>query len=81
MKVELEEIIGILKQANINGVYVENTALFDKGYIDSFLLLDKIIPLIEHKFNIEVEPIDLMPDNFETPLSMLEFVERKRLNE
>lgn len=78
MKIQVDEIIQILKKINSNGEYDANTMLFNSGFIDSFLLLGKLLPTIEEKYSFTVGAIDLMPENFETPKAICEFIERKK---
>lgn len=77
-EIKLAEIICILKQIRPFGEFEGDTLLFDSGYIDSLVIFDRLLPALEEKYQITIEPYELVPENFETPEAILKYVERKR---
>lgn len=80
MKVTINEIITRLKECNIVPEISEDTQLFDEGLIDSFSIFNDILPMLIEKYDIEVDPLDLMPDNFETPTAIANYINRMKGN-
>lgn len=77
-QIQLETIISILNEIQPLGKYEADTALFDSGYIDSLIIFDRLLPKLEEIYEITVEPPELIPDHFETPKAILEYVKNKR---
>jgi acyl carrier protein len=53
--------------------------LLGSGIIDSMAVM-KLVLLLEETFGIEVEDEDIIPENFETLNSLVEYVEQKMGN-
>lgn len=75
-----KEVIGLIEGIKTECKVDEDTDLFESGVVDSFIIFNKLLPLIEEKYGIEISPLDLMPENFMTPRDMADFIDRKRAN-
>ncbi len=73
----LGEIIGLLKEIQPLGEFREETPLFDSGQIDSLVIFDRLLPELESRYGITVKPLELIPEHFETPGVIAEYVEGK----
>lgn len=73
----LGEIIGLLKEIQPLGEFREETPLFDSGQIDSLVIFDRLLPKLESRYGITVKPLELIPEHFETPGAIAEYVEGK----
>ncbi|MCI9530667.1 MAG: hypothetical protein HFH38_02760 [Lachnospiraceae bacterium] len=73
----LEEIIYLLKEIQPVGEFGEGTMLFEGGLIDSFVIFDRLLPGLEEKYGISVKPLELLPEHFETPGAIAEYIEGK----
>ena len=51
--------------------------LFESGYVDSLVIFERLLPRLEEIYGIQIEPMELIPDNFETPEAIGKYVERK----
>lgn len=59
----MEKLLELLNTIDANIDYMTETRLIDDGYLDSLLLLTLVAEL-ENSFEIEITPVDLIPDNF-----------------
>ena len=66
MAVTVEDIIAKLSEKTGSNDITPDTDLFDTGILDSMSFLEKVIPILEDEYNIEVLPTELMPQNFDT---------------
>lgn len=76
-QVRLEDIIHMLKEIQPLEKFEENTLLFESGYIDSMTIFNELLPKLEEFYGIEVEPLDLIPEHFETPGAIQKYVTGK----
>mgnify|MGYP001103075475 CR=1 FL=1 len=74
----LEMILGLLTKIQPFGKWEKNTPLFESGGIDSITIFEKILPSLEEIYGIHIEPLELVPENFETPEAIAAYVEGKR---
>ena len=65
----------LVPQLNL-GDLDENQSMFETRILDSLRIL-KLVVFIETSFDIQVEDEDLIPDNFETLLSIAELISKK----
>lgn len=73
----LTDVMTIIKE--LKGREIEilpDTMLFDEGILDSFSLFSDLIPILEAKFSFELQPIDIVPENFDTPSNIAHFLLR-----
>lgn len=68
-----ERVIEMLK--NINPSIKEGINLISEGLIDSFEVVN-IVMEIEEAFNIEIEPEEVVAENFETVDAIVALVEK-----
>jgi methoxymalonate biosynthesis acyl carrier protein len=54
----------------------DDYGLLDSGVLDSLAIL-KLVSLLEERFSIEIDDMDLIPEHFETIASMAALVESK----
>ncbi|MBQ9590343.1 MAG: acyl carrier protein [Butyrivibrio sp.] len=76
--IKVSEIILKLKDVLKYDDITANTDLFGEGIIDSISLFDKILPIIEGEYGIEIHPLELVPSNFETPSKITDYINRKK---
>jgi acyl carrier protein len=51
-------------------------SFLEKGIFDSTGILE-LVSFVEHKYNIELEPDELIPENLDSIASLARFLERK----
>lgn len=74
------DIITLLKKMQPSMILDENTDLFDTGYIDSYTIFAELLPNLSEHYHFEMDPLDLMPENFSTPAAIAAFVNKKTEN-
>lgn len=72
--VSREKLIRILEEINPDIDYNNEKALVDKGLFDSLDVMSLIIE-IDDVFNIEIDPGDIIPDNFNSVEDILNLIE------
>ena len=70
-----EKVIDLLNQINPQITTDTEVNLLEAGYIDSFEVVN-IVMEIEDAFGIEIDPEDIIPDNFQTISSIVSLVEK-----
>jgi len=65
------------KQAPRGITFEDNESLLNNGVIDSLKMLD-LISFIEEKFGVAIDEDEMMPDNFESVDTIVQFLEAKR---
>ncbi len=68
-----EQVLNILK--NINPSIKEEENLIEKGLIDSFEVVNIIMEL-EEAFDIEIDPDDVIAENFQTVDTIYQLVQK-----
>lgn len=78
MKVTIDAIMKLIGSIDSSVEIEENTALFDTGVIDSFIIFDQLLPRLMDQFEIEISPLELVPENFDTPIKIYKYVKGKQ---
>jgi acyl carrier protein len=73
---ELHSFIGenylLAREDSLNS----NDSFLEKGIFDSTGILE-LVSFVEHKYNIELEPDELVPENLDSIASLARFLQRK----
>ncbi len=72
-----EKILDILKTLHPEYDYEKSTNFLDDGLLDSFDVI-ALVTELEDNFNIDIDPIEIIPNNFATKDNILEFIEKKQ---
>ena len=72
-----KDILQIIKEIKPEIDIESDTDLFEAGIVDSFIIFNKLIPMLEDRFSIEITPLDLIPENFLNTQSLADFIEEK----
>ena len=78
MKVTIDAIMKLIGSIDNSVEIEENTALFDTGVIDSFVIFDQLLPQLMEQFEIEISPLELVPENFDTPMQIYKYIRGKQ---
>lgn len=73
----LQTILEMLSKIQPLVEWEKGTPLFESGLIDSITIFEKILPGLEEKYGMKIEPLELVPDNFETPEAIAAYVKGK----
>ena len=73
------ELLEILEDIKPTIYFKTCTGLIDEGYLDSFDILS-IVSELNDAFEIEISPVDIVPDNFNSAQALWNMVERLRDN-
>jgi len=71
----MEKLLEILEDINPDVDYSVCTTLIDDGIFDSFAILS-IVSELQEEFGIEVSPMDIIPENFNSANALWEMVQR-----
>lgn len=71
----MDELMNLIKAAVQNADFENSRNYVDDGLIDSLDIVE-IIALIEEKYQIELNPEDIDPDNFETIEKMWDMISK-----
>lgn len=72
-----ERLIKILTEINPDIDYEQETALVDDGLFDSLEVMS-IVMEIGDQFGIEIDPDDIVPENFNSITKILELIEKNQ---
>ena len=75
----MNELLEILEDIKPTIDFKTCTGLIDAGYLDSFDILS-IVSELNDAFEIEISPVDIVPDNFNSAQALWNMVERLRDN-
>ncbi|WP_042705924.1 acyl carrier protein [Methanomicrobium mobile] len=73
----MEKILEILKTLHPEYDYEKSTNYLDDGLLDSFDII-ALVTELEDNFNIDIDPIEIIPNNFESMNKIKSFVENKQ---
>lgn len=71
----MEQLMEILNDIQPDVDYENCTTLIDDELLDSFAILS-IVSELEEAFDIEITPVDIVPENFNSAKSLWEMVKR-----
>lgn len=71
----MEQLLEILKDIQPDVDYENCTSLIDDELLDSFAILS-IVSELEDAFDVEITPVDIIPENFNSAQALWEMVQR-----
>ena len=75
----MDELLELLEDIKPTVDFRTCTGLIDDGYLDSFDILS-IVSELNDAFGIEISPVDIIPENFNSAQSLWDMVERLKDN-
>ena len=75
----MDELLELLEDINPSVDFRTCTGLIDDGYLDSFDILS-IVSELNDAFGIEISPVDIVPENFNSAQALWNMVERLKDN-
>lgn len=71
----MEEIYAILEELRPEFDFRESDNFVEDGYLDSFDIIS-IISTVEEKYNISIDGLDVLPENFETVEAIVKLINK-----
>ena len=71
----MEKLLEILNDIQPDADYETGTTLIDDEVLDSFAILS-IVGELEEAFDIEITPVDIVPENFNSAQALWAMVQR-----
>ena len=71
----MEQLLEILKDIQTYVDYENCTTLIDDELLDSFAILS-IVSELEDAFDVEITPVDIIPENFNSAQALWKMVQR-----
>lgn len=71
----MDELLNILAEVNADIDFETCDTLIDDGFLDSFDIVN-IVGELNDAFDIEITPVDIVPENFNSAEAMWEMIER-----
>ena len=75
----MDELLELLEDIKATVDFRTCTGLIDDGYLDSFDILS-IVSELNDAFGIEISPVDIIPENFNSAQALWNMVERLKDN-
>ena len=75
----MDELLELLEDIKPTVDFRTCTGLIDHGYLDSFDILS-IVSELNDAFGIEISPVDIIPENFNSAQALWNMVERLKDN-
>ena len=75
----MDELLQLLEDIKPTVDFRTCTGLIDDGYLDSFDILS-IVSELNDAFGIEISPVDIIPENFNSAQALWDMVERLKDN-
>ena len=75
----MDELLELLEDIKPTVDFRTCTGLIDDGYLDSFDILS-IVSELKDAFGIEISPVDIVPENFNSAQALWNMVERLKDN-
>ena len=60
-----EEIAAMLKELRPEHDFENSLAFIEEGLLDSFDIIS-LVDMLEEKYNVEIDALDILPENFQT---------------
>ena len=73
--VEMENILVILNELHPEFNYRDSNDFLTDGYLDSFDLV-ALVSMLEEKYNIKIDALDILPENFSSAAVICELVRK-----
>ena len=73
----MEELMEILQELRPDVDFESEKALITEGILDSFDIVSLVTAVME-RFDIEISPIELIPENFDSAESMFALISKLR---
>ena len=73
----MEELMEILQELRPDVDFESEKALITEGILDSFDIVSLVTAVME-RFDIEISPIELIPENFDSAESIFALISRLR---
>ncbi|EOS43348.1 acyl carrier protein [Lachnospiraceae bacterium A2] len=70
-----EQLMGILKDLRADVDFEKEKKLIDDGILDSFDIVT-LVSELNSEFDVEINVMDLEPENFNTVAAMMELIEK-----
>lgn len=74
------EILELLQKYVQDIKLTENTDIFNECSMDSFTVFSKLLPELLERYNIEIAPNELIPENFESAAAITRYINSKKGN-
>lgn len=71
----MEEIYAILEENRPEFNYRESEDFIEDGMLDSFDIIT-IISMMEEKYNVSIDPLDIVPENFSSAEGIYSLVQK-----
>lgn len=75
----MDELLELLEDIKPTVDFRTCTGLIDDGYLDSFDILS-IVSELNDAFGVEISPVDIIPENFNSAQALWDMVERLKDN-
>ena len=75
----MDELLELLEDIKPTVDFRTCTGLIDDGYLESFDILS-IVSELNDAFGIEISPVDIIPENFNSAQALWDMVERLKDN-
>lgn len=71
----MDKIIEILEEIHPGVDYASQTALIDDGILDSLEVMSLVVALSD-EFDVDITPLQVVPENFQTVEAMHKLIQR-----
>lgn len=71
----MEKLIAILTKIKPGVDFENETDLIDRHILESFDII-RLVTMISDEFDVEISPMDILPENFNSAESMMALIER-----
>lgn len=71
----MEKLMEILKKIKPGVDFESETNLIDRHILESFDII-RLVTMVSDEFDIEITPMDILPENFNSAESLMALIER-----